>query len=309
MLGMKKEFTRIWDEAKKLDTKVISVAVAQDSAVLEAIAGAKKAGVADAVLFGDADEIKEAAKGVDINLDDFTIVDVKDKVEAARQAVELVHNKKADMYMKGIIDTKTVLKCVLDKEIGLRSGKLLSHVGVFEVEGLNRLLFITDAAFNMYPELEDKKQILENAVVVAHACGVPNPKVAPIAAVEVFNPKMPATVDATELTKMNEEGKITGCIVDGPLAFDLAIDREAAEHKGTTDRKIVGDADVILVPNIETGNALYKALGHIADSEMGALLVGTAAPVVLTSRSDSYETKLNSIVLAAMVAERLKQEA
>jgi phosphate butyryltransferase len=309
MLGMKKEFTRIWDEAKKLDTKVISVAVAQDSAVLEAVAGAKKAGVADAVLFGDADEIREAAKGVDINLDEFTIVDVKDKVEAARQAVELVHNKKADMYMKGIIDTKTVLKCVLDKEIGLRSGKLLSHVGVFEVEGLNRLLFITDAAFNMYPELEDKKQILENAVVVAHACGVPNPKVAPIAAVEVFNPKMPATVDATELTKMNEEGKITGCIVDGPLAFDLAIDRAAAEHKGTTDRKIVGDADVILVPNIETGNALYKALGHIADSEMGALLVGTAAPVVLTSRSDSYETKLNSIVLAAMVAERLKQEA
>lgn len=304
---MKKEFTRIWAEAKNLKTKVISVAAAQDSAVLEAVAGAKRAGVADAVLFGDEAEIKEAAKGVDINLDEFTIVDVKDKAEAARQAVQLVHDKKADMYMKGIIDTKTVLRCVLDKEVGLRSGQLLSHVGVFEVEGFDRLLFVTDAAFNMYPELEDKKQILENAVTVAHACSVACPKVAPIAAVEVLNPKMPATVDAVELTKMNEEGKITGCIVDGPLAFDLAISKEAAEHKGATDRKIVGDADILLVPNIETGNVLYKALGHIADSENGALLVGTTAPVILTSRSDSYETKLNSIVLAAMVAENLKK--
>lgn len=305
---MKKEFKRIWEEAARLERKVISVAAAQDSAVLEAVAGAKKAGVADAVLFGDAEEIRKAAQGVDIDLSEYEIVDVKDKAEAARKAVELVHDKKADMYMKGIIDTKTVLRCVLDKEVGLRSGKLLSHVGVFEVEGLDRLLFLTDAAFNMYPELEEKRQIVENAVTVAHACGVSCPKVAPIAAVEVLNPKMPATVDAVELTKMNEEGKITGCIVDGPLAFDLAISREAAEHKGATDRKIVGDADILLMPNIETGNVLYKALGHIADSENGALLVGTTAPVVLTSRSDSYETKLNSIVLAAMVAERLKQE-
>ena len=305
---MKKEFKRIWEEAARLERKVISVAAAQDSAVLEAVAGAKKAGVADAVLFGDAEEIRKAAQGVDIDLSEYEIVDVKDKAEAARRAVELVHDKKADMYMKGIIDTKTVLRCVLDKEVGLRSGKLLSHVGVFEVEGLDRLLFLTDAAFNMYPELEEKRQIVENAVTVAHACGVSCPKVAPIAAVEVLNPKMPATVDAVELTKMNEEGKITGCIVDGPLAFDLAISREAAEHKGATDRKIVGDADILLMPNIETGNVLYKALGHIADSENGALLVGTTAPVVLTSRSDSYETKLNSIVLAAMVAERLKQE-
>lgn len=305
---MKKEFKRIWEEAARLERKVISVAAAQDSAVLEAVAGAKKAGVADAVLFGDAEEIRKAAQGVDIDLSEYEIVDVKDKAEAARKAVELVHDKKADMYMKGIIDTKTVLRCVLDKEVGLRSGKLLSHVGVFEVEGLDRLLFLTDAAFNMYPELEEKRQIVENAVTVAHACGVSCPKVAPIAAVEVLNPKMPATVDAVELTKMNEEGKITGCIVDGPLAFDLAISREAAEHKGATERKIVGDADILLMPNIETGNVLYKALGHIADSENGALLVGTTAPVVLTSRSDSYETKLNSIVLAAMVAERLKQE-
>jgi len=242
-----------------------------------------------------------------VDVSNFKIVHVADKAEAAREAVKFVHDGHADMYMKGIIDTKTVLRAVLDKEIGLRTGKLLSHVGVFEVEKLGRMLFVTDAAFNMYPELEDKKQILENAVLVAQACGVDTPKVAPIAAVEVFNPKMPATVDAAELTKMNENGEITGCIVDGPLAFDLAISHEAAEHKGTTDRKIAGDADVILVPNIETGNALYKALGHLADSENGGLLVGTAAPVVLTSRSDSYETKMNSIVLAAMVAEKLKK--
>lgn len=305
---MKKEFSRIWSEAKNLETKVVAVAVAQDSAVLEAIAGAKKAGVINAVLFGSKAKIEEAAKGVDINLSEYEIVDIEDNTEAAQAAVKYVHDKKADMVMKGIVDTKTVLKAVLDKENGLRTGKLLSHVGVFEVEDLHRMLFVTDAAFNTYPTLEDKKQILENAVVVAHACGVSCPKVAPIAAVEVVNPKMQPTLDAAELTRMNEEGEITGCIVDGPLAFDLAISHEAAEHKGTTGRKIAGDADIILVPAIETGNVLYKCLGHLSDTENGGLLVGTAAPVVLTSRSDSYETKMNSIVLAAMVAEKLKKE-
>jgi len=304
---MSKSFDDLLKNVKKCSKKVIAVAAAQDSAVLEAVAGAKKQGIADAILFGSEKEIRQAAKDVDINLDEFEIVDIEDKMEAAYAAVKAVHDKKADMYMKGIIETKQVLKCVLDKEVGLRTGKLLSHVGVFEVQGIDRLLFLTDAAFNMYPTLEEKKDILENAVLVAKACGVELPKVAPLAAVEVVNPKMPATIDAAELTKMNENGEITGCIVDGPLAFDLAISKEAAIHKGMTNRKIVGDADILLVPTIEVGNVLYKCFGHVATSKSGALLVGTSAPVVLTSRSDSYETKLNSIALAAIVAQELQK--
>ena len=304
---MSKSFDDLLKNVKKCSKKVIAVAAAQDSAVLEAVAGAKRQGIADAILFGNEKEIREAAKTVDINLDEFEIVDIEDKMEAALAAVKAVHDKRADMYMKGIIETKQVLKCVLDKEVGLRTGKLLSHVAVFEVEGIDRLLFVTDAAFNMYPNVEEKKSILENAVLVAKACGIPMPKVAPLAAVEVVNPKMPATVDAAELTRMNEVGEITGCIVDGPLAFDLAISKEASIHKGMTHRKIVGDADVLLVPTIEVGNVLYKCLGHVATSKSGALLVGTSAPVVLTSRSDSYETKLNSIALAAIVAEELQK--
>ncbi|MEG0806264.1 MAG: phosphate butyryltransferase [Lachnospiraceae bacterium] len=300
------KFENLLKEVAACEKKIIAVAAAQDSAVLEAVAGAKREGIADAVLFGDKKEIEEAAKSVDINLDEFRIIDIADKKEAALAAVKMVHDKKADMYMKGIIDTKTVLQCVLDKEIGLRTGKLLSHVGVFEVKGMERLLFITDAAFNIAPNLEEKRGILENAVTVARACGIEMPKVCPLAAVEVYNPKMQATVDGAELTRMNEEGIIKDCIVDGPLALDLAISREAAEHKGTTDRKIVGDADILLVPTIEVGNVLYKAFGHIAESESGALLVGTAAPVVLTSRSDSYQTKVHSIALAAIVAEKMK---
>lgn len=303
---MSQNFEKILEEVKGCSRKKIAVAAAQDSAVLEAVAGAKKEGIADAVLFGDKAEIEEAAKSVDMNLNDYEIVDIHDKHEAALAAVKMVHDKKADMYMKGIIDTKTVLKCVLDKEVGLRNNCLLSHVGVFDLEGMDRLLFLTDAAFTPYPTLEDKKGILENAVLVARACGVEMPKVAPLAAVEVLNPKMPATVDAVELTKMNEEGIIQNCIVDGPLALDLAIDKEAAVHKGTTDRKIVGDADILLVPAIEVGNVLYKAFGHMMKGVSGALLVGASAPVVLTSRSDSYQTKINSIALAAIVAEKLK---
>ena len=148
------------------------------------------------------------------------------------------------MYMKGLLETKTFLKSILDKEVGLRTGNPLSHVCVFDIPGIDQLLFFTDVAFMTYPTLEDKVHIIENTVEVAHACGVPNPKVAPLAAVEVVNPKMPVTVEAAELTKMCEEGKITGCVVDGPLSLDLAIDPEAAKHKGATDRKIQGDADI-----------------------------------------------------------------
>ena len=203
----------------------------------------------------------------------------------------------------------STLKSILDKEVGLRTGKPLSHVCVFEIEGAQKLLFLTDVAFMTYPTLEDKASIIKNTVEICNAVGIENPKVAPLAAVEVVNPKMPETVEAAELTKMNEEGQITGCIVDGPLSLDLATCPEAAQHKGATGRKIVGDADVLLFPNIHAGNITYKALVHFAKEKNGNLITGTAAPVILTSRSDSFQVKVNSLALGALVADSLKKNA
>jgi len=195
----------------------------------------------------------------------------------------------------------------LDKEVGLRTGGVLSHVCVFEIPGIDQLLFLTDVAFMTYPTLEDKVNIIKNTLPVCKACGVDVPKIAPLAAVEVVNPKMPVTVEAAELTRMCEEGEITGCIIDGPLSLDLAIDPEAAKHKGATDRKIQGDADVLLFPDIHAGNLVYKAIVHMTDMKNGCILTGTKVPVILTSRSDTFETKVNSIALAAVVAEEMKK--
>lgn len=300
-------FDALLEKISTCSTKKIAVAVAQDDAVLEAVQAAKKRNIADAILVGDADMIKDIAASIDMDLSGFEIIDVKDTTEAALTAVKLVHDGKADMYMKGLIDTKGFLKSVLDKEVGLRTGKPLSHVALFEIEGYDRMFFLSDVAFIPYPTLEDKVGIIKNTVEVAHACGIECPKVAPVAAVEVVNPKMPATVEAAELVKLNEAGEITGCIVDGPLSMDLAIDPEAAVHKGATGRKIVGDADVILFPDIHAGNLVYKTLVHTAKVKNGCILTGTKAPVILTSRSDSFETKVNSIALAAIVAEELSK--
>ena len=299
-------FDSLLEKVKSCSTKKLAVAVAQDDAVLEAVQAAKERDIADAILVGDEDKIREIAASINMDLSGFEIIDVKDTTEAAHTAVKLVHDGKADMYMKGLIDTKGFLKSVLDKEVGLRTGKPLSHVALFEIEGYEKMFFLSDVAFIPYPSLEDKVGIINNTVEVAHACGIECPKVAPIAAVEVVNPKMPVTVEAAELTRMNEAGEITGCIVDGPLSLDLAICPEAAKHKGATDRKIVGDADILLFPDIHAGNITYKAMVHTAELVNGNLITGTKAPVILTSRSDSVEVKINSLALGAVVAENLK---
>ena len=288
--------------------KTVAVAAAQDSAVLEAVKEAKARGIADAILVGDEAKIREIAASMDMDLSEYEIINEPDMAEAALKAVKLAHDGKVDMYMKGLVDTKNFLKSVLDKEVGLRTGNPLSHVAVFDIPGIEQLLFLTDVAFMTYPTLEDKANIIRNTVPVCKACGIDMPKVAPLAAVEVVNPKMPETVEAAELTKMCEEGQITGCIVDGPLSLDLAIDPEAALHKGATDRKIQGDADVLLFPDIHAGNLVYKAIVHMTDMKNGCILTGTKVPVILTSRSDTFETKVNSIALAAVVAEEMKKQ-
>ncbi|MCR5753438.1 MAG: phosphate butyryltransferase [Acetatifactor sp.] len=306
---MRQGFDELISKVKECGKKTVAVSVAQDSAVLEAVQAAKERGIADAILVGDEAKIREIAASINMSLDGFEIIDEPDMIQASLTAVKLAHDGKVDMYMKGLIDTKNFLKSVLDKEVGLRTGGPLSHVAVFDIPSAEKLLYLTDVAFMTYPTLEDKVHIINNTVPVCKACGVEMPKVAPLAAVEVVNPKMPATVEAAELARMNEEGEITGCIVDGPLSLDLAIDPEAAIHKGATNRKIQGDADVLLFPDIHAGNLVYKALVHtIPGVKNGCILTGTKVPVILTSRSDTFETKVNSIALAAVVAEELKKQ-
>ncbi len=297
---MIKTFDEVISKVKSQSMKKVAVAVAQDEPVLEAIRDAKKNGIADAILVGDKDEIIKIAETIGMNIDEYEIIDEKDVNKASIETVKLVSSGKADMMMKGLVDTATFLRAVLNKEVGLRTGKQMSHIAIFEVPGYDRLLFVTDAAFNMYPELKEKIDIIKNAVQVAHALENNMPKVAPICAVEVVNPSMPATLDAANLSKMNERGQIKGCIIDGPLALDNALSKEAAAHKKISG-PVAGEADILLMANIEAGNAVYKCLTYTTESKNGGLLMGA---VIVTSRADSPETKMNSIALASLVAGR-----
>ena len=287
--------------AQERGSRVLAVAAAQDAEVLLAVDAARKLGITTAILVGDEEQIRAIAQAHDIPLEPHRILPEPDKVQACRTAVKLVRDGQADAVMKGIVDTSIILKAVLDKEIGLRDAPVLSHVALFQVPGYDRLLYVTDAAMNIAPDLEAKKHIVSNAVKVAHALGNPNPIVACLCAVEKVNPKMPATLDAAALVEANATGALPGCTVIGPLALDNAVSPEAARHKGITDPN-AGHADILLVPNIETGNVFYKSMVFMAKSQNAGLIVGAKAPVIVTSRADSEQTKLNSIALALAVA-------
>lgn len=300
-----KNFEEILSKAQQQgEKKVISVAVAQDREVLLSVEEARKKGVVDGILVGDSIKIEKVAKELDIDLSNYKIIDKTDDVEAARQAVLEVSSGRADMLMKGLVDTSVVLKAALDKEIGLRGAGILSHVAVFEIENYDRLFFITDAAMNIAPDVEAKKKIIDNSVKVARALGIEIPKVACICAKEKMNQKMPDTVDAHELEEMSKRGEIENCVVGGPFALDNAVSLEAAKHKGI-DHEVAGMADILLAPDIEGGNILYKSISYFARSKGAGLIVGATAPIILTSRADSEETKLNSIILGAMTAGKL----
>lgn len=302
---MSKNFDDLFSRLKEISVKKVAVAVAQDEPVLEAVKKASELNVAKAILVGDKEKIQEIAKKIDLDLSEYEIMDVKDPKKATLEAVKLVSSGHADMLMKGLIDTATFLRSVLNKEVGLRTGKQMSHVAVFEIKGWDRLFFLTDVAFNTYPELKEKAAIINNAVSVAHACGIEKPKVGVVCPVEVVNPNMPSTVDAALLAKMSDRGQFKGCTVDGPFALDNAISLEAATHKGVKG-EVAGQSDILMLPNIETGNVMYKTLTYFAPCKNGCLLVGTSAPVILTSRADTFETKVNSIALAALVADKNK---
>ncbi len=281
----------------------IAVAAADDVEVLQAVSEAVKLNVASFHLIGDEKKIRDYSQKINFSLDSVRITNEQDPISACKKAVESVSSGNSQILMKGLVPTATLIRAVLDKEIGLRSERLLSHVALFEIEGYDRLIFITDAAMNITPSLEHKVEIVQNAVDLAHSIGIEQPKVAPLAAIETINPNMQATLDAAILSKMAERGQITGAIIDGPLALDNAISIEAAKHKGI-ESKVAGNADILLVPSIEVGNVLYKSIVYFAKAKVGAVLTGAKVPVVLTSRSDSHETKLNSIMLAVLSAQK-----
>lgn len=279
----------------------IAVAAAGDAPVLQAVAAAYKAGIALPILCGDIEKIDTIARLHNIDISPFEIIETDSDLQAVSIAVSLVRQGRADMLMKGLVQTADLLRGVLDKETGLRGGGILSHVGVLDCPSLDRTLLITDAAIVPYPDLKTKVQLINNAVAVAHALGLEMPTVAPLAAVELVNPNMPSTMDAAALTVMNQRGQIPGCIVDGPLALDVALSPEAACHKGIAS-PAAGNADILLFHNIDAGNSTMKALTVAAGCLLGGVVMGASAPIVLTSRSDSDQSKLYSISVACTVS-------
>jgi phosphate butyryltransferase len=279
----------------------LAVAAAEEADVLRAVAAATARGIVTPTLFGNRTAIERVAETVGFDLQGISVEDIDSPAQAAQAAVASVARGEHAILMKGLVDTADLLRAVLDRETGLRGDGLLSHVALFEVAGFPRPLTITDAAMNIAPDRDAKRQILRNAVSFLHAIGYTEPRVAVIAAKEKVNEQMVATVDAAALAAEQRDGTITGCIVDGPFALDNAVSLEAAQTKGITS-PVAGAADVLLMPQIEAGNVLYKALAFLVPSRHAGIIVGARAPIVLTSRADSDAAKLDSIALAAYAA-------
>lgn len=296
-------YTKLDDllDTSKIKRKRLVIAVGQDENSLEAAYTAHKKGVIELICTGFKAEILKIAKDCELDFSDIQIIDEPDKSKAVETAIKLINDGEADILMKGNVSTSVLLKGVLNREWGLRSSKLLSHFSIFEIEAYHKLLAITDVAMNIAPDLKEKLGIITNSVNYMEKIGIANPKIAVLSAVESVKEAIPSTMDAAVLSKMNERGQIKKCIVDGPLAFDNAISKESAEHKGIKS-EVAGDADLLLVPNIEAGNILYKTLGFFTNSKLAAVILGAKAPIVLTSRADSEEAKLYSIYLAAIGA-------
>lgn len=299
---MKKEFLEMIRKAKATGPKKMTIACPyQESALLSALM-AKEEGLVEPILVGDKDRIYEVAKEYDIDIDGLEIIDIKDSEAACDKSVELVAEGKADFLMKGLIDTAVILKSYLKPQFNMRTDKLLSHVAVFNPEGYSKMLFVTDASMNISPDLDQKRQIIQNAIDVARKMGIECPKVAALAAIEKVNPKMKETVEARELQIMNEQGVIKNGVVAGPLALDNAIFEKAAKIKGIS-HPVAGHADILMVPNIEIGNILYKAFAFCSQARHAGVIVGGKKPVVLTSRSDDEFGKFNSIAFAKYLLE------
>lgn len=283
---------------KDKPVKKLVLAAAQDKQSLGAVLKAGANNIIEPVLIGDKEEIIKVAGKFDYDLTGISIIHEKDLEKTTELAVKMVSKGEADVLMKGKVGTSILLKYVLNKEWGLRTGKLLSHVALFEVDTYHKLIAVTDVAMNIAPNLQDKISIVNNSVQCLNMLGVMMPKVAVLGAVEMVNESMQATLDAALLSKMNQRNQIKNCIIDGPLAFDNAISLQSAKHKGINS-EVAGDTDLLLMPDIEVGNVLYKSLVFFARAKVASMILGALSPIVLTSRSDSEQAKYDSILLAA----------
>lgn len=279
--------------------KRLALAVSQDAYSLDAIHKAYHAGIIDPVLIGSKEETLKIAAENGYDFDGASMIDELNVEKSVEIAVRMVHDGRADILMKGKVATPVLLKAVLNKEWGLRTGNLLSHFALFEVELYHKLIAVTDVAMNIAPNLNDKIAIINNSVAYLNKLGIQKPKVAVLGAIEMVNENMQATLDAALLSKMNQRDQIKNCIIDGPLAFDNAVSFASAHHKGIKS-EVAGDTDILLMPDIEVGNVLYKTLVWFAKAKVASLVLGASAPIVLTSRSDSEESKFDSILLAAL---------
>ena len=270
----------------------------------QALAGAVEAGakgLITPILVGPAAKIREIALKGNIDLAGSRIVDVPHSHAAAAKAVELVRTGEAELLMKGSLHTDELLSAVVARETGLRTGRRISHAFIMDVPTYHKVLIVTDAAINIAPSLEDKVHICQNAIDLARSLGLSTPKVAILAAVETVTSKMPATIDAAALCKMADRGQITGGLLDGPLAFDNAISKEAARTKGIRS-EVAGDPDILLVPDLEAGNMLAKQLSFLANADSAGLVLGARVPIILTSRADSVRSRIASCAVAMMTA-------
>lgn len=293
------KLSELTQKAKNKPKRKIAVAAAEDEPVLQALKSAVEAGIVTPVLVGNRAEIERIAQSVGFDLNGIEIIhNDKSPAVSAQMAVAEVRKGNADALMKGFVSTGALLKAVLDKENGLRKGSVLSHVAFFESPYYHKLLCVTDVAMNVAPDFDTKVAIINNAVEACHKIGIAVPKVAVIAAVETVNPKMEATIHAAMLKTMSDRKQFSGCIVDGPLAIDNAVDKHAAEHKGIVS-EVAGDCDIILAPDIEAGNMFYKALNFLGGATAAAVIMGATVPIVLTSRSDTDKSKMLSVALAA----------
>ena len=295
------KYERLLERCTTIEAVPTAVAHPCEESALTGAVEAAEAGLISPILVGPTAKIEETAKSAKVELGNLEIVDAAHSIDSAKKAVELVKAGRAEVLMKGSLHSDELLSAIVSRDGGLRTGRRISHVFVMDVPTYHKVLIVTDAAINIAPTLEDKVDIVQNAIDLAISLGLEKPKVAILAAVEVVNSKMPATLDAAALCKMAERGQIKGGILDGPLAFDNAISSQAAQTKGIKSA-VAGDPDILLAPDLEAGNILAKQLSFLANADSAGMVLGAKVPVILTSRADSVRSRIASCAVAKLVA-------
>jgi len=293
------DFEQLIDVVRRGPTKRLAVAAAQAEEVLKAVSQAAELGIIDPILLGDTGRMAEIADRIDVDLSGFRQIDQSDPIEAAALAVDMVAGGEADLLMKGKLSTPDILRLVLEEKRGLRGDRLLSHVAVVKVGDYPKLLIFSDGGMVIQPNLRQKIDIIRNAIMLANRLGIDRPKVALLASLETVHPDIPETLDAAEIVSMSRKNELPDAIIEGPLAMDIAVSSRAAKMKGISS-EVSGDVDILIVPNIASGNIGVKGLVYLTGAQVGGLILGAKRPVVLLSRSDTVQAKLNSIALGAL---------